>query len=114
MTFDELFYDFFSDRKEFKNDEELDGKIDQITDFIKKNMKFNDNEIDNNSKLIKVEKIKIDGVDYEKSTWDLNGTILVKLAISNEEPNLYDLLHKAIDDENYEEAARLRDLINEK
>jgi hypothetical protein len=111
MTFDELFNDFFSGDEEIKKDAELDNKIQQISDFIKKNISLDSKDVGNKANLIKVEIVKIDGVKYEKTTWDINGTILVKLGLISEEPDMEKLLEKAVDEENYEEAARLRDLI---
>lgn len=111
MTFDELFNEFFPEREEFKNDDELDSKVQEISDLIKQNIYLNPKDVGYDDNLINIEIINIDGIDYEKRTWDINGTILVKLGVISEEPNMEELLQKAVDEENYEEAARLRDLI---
>jgi excinuclease UvrABC helicase subunit UvrB len=115
MTFD----DFFTNNENENDDSnEMDELFSKLISLIK-DMEEHNNGVENtifDSTPEKVEKIMLDGVLYEKRTWVDNDVQFIKMTIINEDEvkTLEEQLQDAIDIENYEEAARLRDLINNK
>jgi hypothetical protein len=113
MTFDD-----FSTNNENDDSNEMDELFSKLISFIK-DMKDHNDGVENtmfDNQPEKIEKIILDGVSYEKRTWVNNGVEFIKMTIINEDEvkTLEEQLQDAIDIENYEEAARLRDLINNK
>lgn len=121
--FDDLFDKFFGRNRKPK-EEPRDEKAELIVnrDFVNKLMdsiKNMENFNKNFGPPTKVEYAEIDGVYYKRETWNTHGGEMVHVMSSNEpfkrEPiQLSDeeMLKLAVENENYEEAVRLRDKIN--
>jgi len=130
--FDELFNDFLGKnnkkkilRKDAKNQEFDAEKEEQIKGLI--NMLDNIEHVDSIDEQLgepdKIETFEEDGFHFEKRTWYAFGGELVKVVmvdiphtiISPEKPvfsqTLEELLAEAVDNENYEIAANIRDEI---
>lgn len=127
--FDELFDMFFGNNKNENNKSKIDDLINRLNNF----KDITGEELNENSELgepTSIEEYTKNGIIYEKKVWEINGGKIVKIEIKevkmdtpidipiNIKPtsrfnkaSLEDKLQYAIDNENYEEAARLRDEI---
>lgn len=127
--FDELFDMFFGNNKNESSKSKIDDLINRLNNF----KDVTGEELNENSELgepTSIEEYTKNGIIYEKKIWEINGGKIVKIEIKevkisdaieipiNIKPtsrfnkaSLEDKLQYAIDTENYEEAARLRDEI---
>lgn len=134
-TFDELFDDFFGGknkkpkktrRKTKKND--IDSEISKIIDSLSNFKQVEENDFDEDYDVdlgepIKVQYFQTDGLYFKRSIWHVekNGEKgeLIKLEVSDtpfedekNDKSLEECLQDALDEENYEKAAEIRDKIN--
>ena len=135
LSFNDLFNDFFN-RKKKKDDDKLDNQINEsaqkMLDILENiENKFDiseeiENKIDNDlGKPDSVERYIDKGMYFEKRIWRTENGELIKLLVSDRpffdsltppipEKPLQQQLDEALAIEDFEEAARLRDLINPK
>jgi len=137
--FDDLFNQFFGNKKKMSNKKK---PTNEGIDYIMKLMdKLNDGSINNPTEesLGEADSVRIferDGVTFEESTWETEFGSIVRITTKEDTdftpdffkknniplgkpiemniPSVEERLKIAISNENYEEAARLRDIIEEK
>ncbi len=124
-TFDELFDDFFKKNKktrkkrkakEESSDDKINKLIETLGGFKEITDKEKQDEIDNDlGKPNEIHIFKSDGMYFKRSVWHVEEGDLVKLEVSDEpfdeNETLEELLQKALEEENYERAAEIRDEI---
>jgi excinuclease UvrABC helicase subunit UvrB len=125
-TFDELFDSFFNNDKKSKRrgagrprkEDSYDEKAKKIIESLQNFSEITDNEkkyeIDNElGEPHEVNLFKADGLFFKRSIWHTENGDLVKLEVSDvafdEKKSLEELLSEALEDENYEKAAEIRD-----
>jgi len=126
-TFDELFEEFFNDKNQNKKKKpKKNGLSDELINLINvlsnsKQITDEDEQfqIDNEyGKPDKIELFQEDDLYFKRSIWDVEDGQIVKLEVSDqpfdiEDPkSLEELLQDALETENYELAAEIRDEMN--
>lgn len=126
-TFDELFDEFFNEDNENKKpkdgkrdfDDELSNLMNTLSKFKQITDTDEQYEIDNEfGEPNNIEFFQEDDLYFKRSTWEVEDGEIVKLEVSDvpfdtiEPKSLEELLQVALDEENYELAAELRDEIN--
>lgn len=130
-TFDELFDEFFNDKnkpkkrgrkkKSFKD--EINDELSNLINVISNAKQITDKEeqymIDNEyGEPSKIEYYNDDELYFKKSTWIMEDGEIVKLEVSDvpfdieNSKSLEELLQEAINAEDFEKAAEIRDEIN--
>lgn len=126
-TFDELFDSFFNNNNEKKGKkrgrpkkESYDEKAKKIIDSLQNFSEITDvdkqNQIDNElGEPHEINLFKSDGLYFKRSIWYTEDGDIVKLEVSDEpfaeKKSLEELLSQALEEENYEKAAEIRDEI---
>lgn len=129
-TFDELFDEFFNEKNENKNKrkretpkdkfgDELNSLMNTLANFRQITDADEQHEIENDfGDPNKIEYFEEEGLFFKRSIWEVEDGEVVKLEVSDqpfddEEPkSLEELLQDALDSENYELAAEIRDEMN--
>lgn len=132
-TFDELFDEFFNEKNENGKDkkkqkpnskkddfgDELSSLMNTLANFRQITDADEQNEIENDfGDPNKIEYFEEEGLFFKRSVWEVEDGEVVKLEVSDqpfddEEPkSLEELLQDALDSENYELAAEIRDEMN--
>jgi len=135
-TFDNLFNQFFGGKGNKKksgdkstdfnkaNDDDVKNMIDMISNMEEVTGSYIAGQIDDElGEPNKVEYYEKDGIYFEKKTWKVSGGEMIKIIVSDEPFNknveenkesrltLQEQLEDAVKNEDYETAAKLRDLI---
>ncbi len=131
-TFDELFKKFFKPKKkktvkptdEIKNN--IEEEVKKVLDMLNTGQPIDDDvekEIDENlGKPDKIEFFEQDGFFYEKRIWHTPNGDLVKMIVTDDptlivppkpEKTLAEKLEEAVENEDYEKAAAIRDKMKE-
>ncbi len=124
-TFDELFDAFFGNNKKKRKvgrpkKESFDDKAKKIIDTLSNFSEITDVdkqlEIDNElGEPHEINLFQADGLYFKRSIWHTSDGDLVKLEVSDlpfeEKKSLEELLSEALEEENYEKAAEIRDEI---
>jgi len=126
-TFDELFDSFFNNdekkpkrrgagrpRKEDSYDEKAKKIIDSLQNFSEITDVDRQHQIDNElGEPHEINLFESDGLYFKRSIWNIDEGDIVKLEVSDvpfeEKKSLEELLSEALEDENYEKAAEIRD-----
>lgn len=132
-TFDELFDEFFNEKNENGKDkkkrkpnskkddfgDELSSLMNTLANFRQITDADEQHEIENDfGDPNKIEYFEEEGLFFKRSVWEVEDGEVVKLEVSDqpfddEEPkSLEELLQDALDSENYELAAEIRDEMN--
>ena len=126
-TFDELFDSFFNNdekkpkrrgagrhRKEDSYDEKAKKIIESLQNFSEITDVDRQHQIDNElGEPHEINLFEADGLYFKRSIWNIDEGDIVKLEVSDvpfeEKKSLEELLSEALEDENYEKAAEIRD-----
>ena len=126
-TFDELFDSFFNNNEKKgkkrgrpKKEESYNEKAKKIIDSLQNFSEITDvdrqHQIDNElGEPHEINLFKADGLYFKRSIWNTEDGDIVKLEVSDEpfaeKKSLEELLSEALEEENYEKAAEIRDEI---
>lgn len=128
-TFDELYDEFFGKRKKSKKNkiqkEMFGDELKKLIETLSKAKQITDEseqyEIDNEfGEPNKIEYFNEDDLFFKRSIWVVNDGEIVKLEVSDQPfkeeyvKSLEETLQEALDVENYELAAEIRDKMNQK